>query len=99
MWYLMVIVYIKIGVKLRFSFFFVGDRNKEVSQRVQSGTSHMRNEVTVKSFFQSCKSLEFGPKRFSLRLHCSSLEVLHVAPGEEATETGLLRRGINKIPQ
>lgn len=49
----------------------MGDRNKEVSQRVQSGTSHMRNEFTVKSFFQSCKALEFGPKRFSLRRQCS----------------------------
>lgn len=40
--------------------FLVGDENKEVLQRVQPGTSHMRNEFPVESFFLSCNSSEFG---------------------------------------
>lgn len=40
--------------------FLVGDKNKEVPQRVQPGTSHTRKEFTVKSFFLSCVSSEFG---------------------------------------
>ena len=41
------LMYIKIGVKLR-DFFVVGD--KKFPQRVQPGTSHVRNEFMVKAF-------------------------------------------------